>query len=285
MSGSANRAAVAERQVQRLVRGAVLATPEPDPVTVEEPLEIRIEHDGENIPLAVTMRTPGEDEDLVAGFLLSEGIIDTRADLVEVRACRELGPDGEEVENVVQVILAPSASFDPRRAQRRVATTAACGLCGRVSIDEVEVACAPLAQGVPRMATSVVLGLGKTLRAQQEAFASTGSIHATGVFDDHGVCLDLAEDVGRHNATDKVLGRALRRGEVPMTHRVLVLSGRASFEIVQKAARAGVAFVCAIGAPSSLAVDAARRFGMTLVGFATGDRFNVYSGAERITPD
>ncbi len=190
-----------------------------------------------------------------------------------------LGDDEEQRFNVVTVrTLEP---FDAGARRRVVPATAACGICGAASLEAVEVRCAPVAPG-PRVAASTLLGLPGALRAGQRVFDRTGGLHAAGLFDADGELLALREDVGRHNAVDKLVGRALLAGELPLSDRVLMLSGRAGFEIVQKAAVAGIPVVCAVSAPSSLAADAAERLGLTLVGFLRGDGFNVYAGEERI---
>lgn len=255
---------------------------ESDLVVVEEPLEIRIEHAGRNTSIAVTMRTPGDDIALATGFLFTEGIVDAPADLVEVRRCAEPGPDGEPVQNIIQVLLRPGHAFDPGRFARHVYTTSSCGLCGKASIDALDVHCTPSRPRHPRIDAAVLSALPERLRAAQRVFADTGGIHATGLFTPGGDLVDLAEDVGRHNAMDKVIGRAFAAGRTPLADHVAVVSGRLSFEIVQKAARAGIPVVAGIGAASSLAVEAATRFGMTLVGFLADDRFNVYTDAGRL---
>ncbi len=234
-----------------------------DEVAVEEPLEIRV--DGR--PLAVTMRTPGHDEELALGFLFGEGLID---------AAREAGPPADLAANTVEV--AGPLLREP--GQRSFYTTSSCGVCGKGALEEVEVSSAPLPDG-PHISRDLLASLPDGLR--QPTFERTGGLHATGLFDPQGELLIAREDVGRHNAMDKVVGRALLDGIVPLTGRVLCVSGRLSFELVQKAAVAGAPILVGVGAPSSLAVDLAGDRGMTLGGFARGGRLNVYSGAGRVT--
>jgi FdhD protein len=251
----------------------------PDPVAVEEPLEIRI---GAR-PLAIAMRTPGHDVELAAGFLYGEGFVDERADLVELRGASECG-----IENVVEVRLRDGLAVDPAR-ERAFAATSACGVCGKTSIDQLFAVGLPLLEGGrPRVATSLLESLPERMRRAQQLFARTGGIHAAALFDAEGGAFELRvlrEDVGRHNAVDKVVGERLLAGRLPLRDSLLVLSGRAGFEIVQKAARAGIPFVAAVGAPSSLALRLAERTGMTLVGFLRRGRFNLYTGSDRIADE
>jgi FdhD protein len=236
-----------------------------DEVAVEEPLEIRV--DGE--ALAVTMRTPGHDEELALGFLHGEGLIGT--------ARRPAGPTADLAANVVDV----AGPLLRRPAARRFYTTSSCGVCGRGALDEVAVH-APQASPGPVVARALLAALPERLR--QPGFARTGGLHATGLFDADGALLCVREDVGRHNAMDKVIGRALLDGMLPLTDRILCVSGRLSFELVQKAAVAGAPILVGVGAPTSLAVDLAADRRLTLAGFARGDRVNVYAGDERIAP-
>ncbi len=234
-----------------------------DVVAIEEPLEIRI--DGE--PLAVTMRTPGHDEELALGFLLSEGLI------TEVR---EAGPTDDFAGNIIEV--AGPLRKDP--GQRRFYTTSSCGVCGKGALEEVAVDSAPLPSG-PAVARTLLAALPDSL--VQPGFRRTGGLHATGLFDPDGTLLHAREDVGRHNAMDKVIGRALLDGLIPLGERVLCVSGRLSFELVQKAAVAGAPILVGVGAPSSLAIQLAADRGMTLCGFARGTRVNVYTHPERVS--
>jgi len=247
-----------------------------DRLAAEEPMEIRVSAPGgTGRAVAVTMRTPGHDFELAAGFLITERVVGAGS-VSRVAYCGDL--EGEQLYNVVTVtatgVVAPTA-------ERRTATSA-CGVCAKTRLDEVEVRCAPLGDG-PVITTEVLLGLPDALRDAQRVFAATGGLHAAGVFDTAGSALVVREDIGRHNAVDKVIGaRALAGGGPPPAETVLMVSGRAGFEIVQKAAVAGIPVLAAVSAPSSLAVSAAERLGMTLVGFLRGDGFNVYTRPERI---
>jgi FdhD protein len=236
---------------------------ERDTVAVEEPLEIRV--DGE--PLSVTMRTPGNDEELALGFLYGEGLID---------APREAGATADFAANVVEV--AGPLRRDP--GARRFYTTSSCGVCGKGALEEVAVASDPLPPG-PRVERSLLADLPERLR--QPGFERTGGLHATGLFDPSGELLAVREDIGRHNAIDKVVGAALLQGWLPLHERLLCVSGRLSFELVQKAAVAGCPILVGVGAPSSLAIELAADRGITLAGFARGGRANVYAGSERIS--
>jgi FdhD protein len=233
-----------------------------DEVAVEEPLEIRV--DGE--PIAVTMRTPGDDGELALGFLFGEGLIE---------GPREAGPPADLAANAIEV--AGPLARDP--AARRFYTTSSCGVCGKGALEEVAVA-APDLTGGPTIARSLLAELPD--RLAQPAFERTGGLHATGLFDAAGELSFAREDVGRHNAMDKVIGRALLGGLVPLSERVLCVSGRLAFELVQKAAVAGCPILVGVGAPTSLAIELARDRGMTLCGFARGGHVNVYAGAERV---
>jgi FdhD protein len=233
-----------------------------DAVAVEEPLEIRVD----GAPLAVTMRTPGEDEELALGFLYGEGLID---------APRRVGPPPDLPANVVDV--EGPLLRDP--GERRFYTTSSCGVCGKGAMEQVAVHCAPLPDG-PVLPRELLADLPERLR--QPTFERTGGLHATGLFDADGRLMLIREDVGRHNAMDKVVGRALLEGRLPLHDHVLCVSGRQSFELVQKAAVAGVPVLVGVGAPSSLAIRLAQDRGMTLCGFARGGRVNVYTGAERV---
>jgi FdhD protein len=250
-----------------------------DSLATEEPMEIRLDAPGmEQRQVAVTMRTPGNDFELAAGFLHTEGLIAATGDVRSVRYCSV--PREEQQYNVVTVDLA--RPYDVGMLQRNFYTTSSCGICGKASLDSISVRCAPVADG-PGVSEAVIVELPGRLREAQRLFDRTGGLHAAGLFDAEGGLLELREDVGRHNAVDKLVGHALLAGALPLSDRVLMVSGRLSFEIVQKAAVAGIPVVCAVSAPSSLAVSAGRRFGMTLVGFLRGRRFNIYTGAERIT--
>ncbi len=257
-----------------------------DVVTVEEPLEMRLVHGpaGQRVErsVAVTMRTPGDDVALVLGFLHGEGVLRT---IDEVTAVDRGGaPDGDDgAANVVRVALAPTAVFDADALTRNVYTTSSCGVCGKASIDAVRVQIPDYAGRDSFAIDDRTLGaLPERLRQEQEAFAHTGGLHASGTFDADGRIDAVAEDVGRHNALDKLLGGYLSRGTLPLTGHGLIFSGRASFELVQKAAMAGCPFVAAIGPPSSLAVELAAEQRMTLVGFLREHRFNIYTMPHRV---
>lgn len=257
-----------------------------DELAVEEPLEIRLAWGAgarrAQRSLAVTMRTPGDDVSLAVGFLVSEGIVRSRADYVEAAHC---GPAVREdgTSNVVKIALAPHVDVDWPAVERHVYTTSSCGVCGKTSLEAVRTASPHRAvPGTPRVAARILHGLPDALRAAQASFARTGGLHAAGLFEPDGTLALAREDVGRHNAVDKVVGDAVRAGTLPLADRVLLVSGRASFELVQKAVMAGVPLLAAVGAPSSLAVELAREQALTLVGFVRDDRFNVYAGAERI---
>jgi FdhD protein len=250
-----------------------------DRLAGEEPLEIRAAGPGqEAVRVAVTMRTPGNDFELAAGFLHSEGLLRSPLELAEIKYCTDVEL-GEQAYNVVTVHL--RRPFDAGLVQRNFGVTSACGVCGKASIDSIEVASEPLPGG-PVVPADVVGSLPERLRTAQRTFERTGGLHATGLFTAEGELTLVREDVGRHNALDKVIGNRMLEGATPLGSSVALVSGRASFELVQKAAVAGIPVLCAVGAPSSLAVDAARRLGMTLVGFLREERFNVYAGAARI---
>jgi FdhD protein len=250
-----------ERDATRMMR-TVERDGEPDQVAVEEPLEIRV--DGE--PIAVTMRTPGDDEELALGFLYGEDLID---------GPRAAGPPADLAANTVEV--AGPMLRDP--GARRFYTTSSCGVCGKGALEEVAVA-APTLGGGPRVDRALLAALPD--RLAQPAFARTGGLHATGLFSSGGELVCAREDVGRHNALDKVVGWALREGRVPLSDSILCVSGRLAFELVQKAAVAGCPILVGVGAPTSLAVELARDRGMTLAGFAREAHVNVYAGAERV---
>jgi FdhD protein len=256
-----------------------------DELATEEPMEIRVHGPGqEPVPVAVTMRTPGNDFELAVGLCLTDGIIDGQADVDTVAYC--LAPDPsrpagkpEQQYNIVTVRLRRPVADGVR--ERRYLATSACGVCGKAALDEVEVRCAPVAGG-PCVPASVVRKLPELLAARQQVFDRTGGLHAAARFTAGGELIEVREDVGRHNALDKLVGHALLDGVLPLGDDVLLVSGRLSFELVQKAAIAGIPVLCAVSAPSSLAVAAAERFGQTVVGFVRGERFNVYSHRERI---
>ena len=274
------RVTVRRRVVRWRADGADISrTERVDSLAVEEPLEVRHRAD----VLTVTMRTPGDDLDLVAGWLVAEGLVRTSGDLVSASFCPGLDADGHQTYNVVEVVLAESAGDSAGRRRSDAFTTSACGVCGAASIDAVRVHSTHDVSADPvEVPLDVLLSLPAKLRAGQKVFARTGGLHAAGLFTADGEPVCVREDVGRHNAVDKVVGWALREGRLPLRGHVLQVSGRASFELVQKAALAGVPVLSAVSAPSSLAVDVAQRFGVTLVGFLRDRRANVYSSADRI---
>jgi len=243
-------------------------------------MEIRVEGAGqEAVQVAVTMRTPGGDFELAAGFLFTEGLIRGHDDVARVSYCEELEAEQQQY-NVVTVELTRPFDADALK-QRSFFSNSSCGVCGKASLEDIEVRCAPVAPG-PVVARDPIVSLPDRLRKAQRVFEQTGGLHAAGLFDAKGTLLGLREDVGRHNAVDKLVGDALLAGGLPLSDRILQVSGRVSFEIVQKAAVAGIPIVSAVSAPSSLAVEAADRLGMTVVGFVREGRFNVYSHPERV---
>ncbi len=255
-----------------------------DELATEEPLEVRVltrQADGwVHHRVAVTLRTPGHDFELAAGFLYTEGVVPDRHAIVRIAYCTD--PDEPQQYNVVNVYLAPGVPFDPERLSRHVYTTSSCGICGKAALELVRAVCPRPPVGDLRLAPDFFRDLPDVLRASQRIFARTGGLHASALFDATGRLLLLREDVGRHNAMDKLVGALLLEGRLPASNTVVLVSGRASFELVQKALLAGIPVLAAVGAPTSLAVDLAREFGMTLVGFLRDGGFNVYTGAERI---
>lgn len=263
----------ARRRMRRITSSGEIIRP--DTLAVEEPLEIRVR--GES--LTVTMRTPGHDIDLVHGFLFGETLIAEAADIHTARYCAGTDEEGHNTYNVLDVGLhAPIAL-----PTRPFLTTGACGLCGRTALDEVRLRTRhPLPPPQPLLDAGVLAALPDTLRSRQSVFDATGGLHAAGLFTTEGTVLAVREDIGRHNAVDKVIGWALREHRIPATDLVLVVSGRASFELAQKAVLAGIPVLAAVSAPSSLAVDLAAESGLTLAGFVRGDTMNIYTHPERI---
>ena len=251
----------------------------PDTLVVEEPLEIRVRGSA----LAVTMRTPGDDMDLAAGFLVSEGVVRAADDVRAIRYCAGAVEGDVNTYNVLDVDLADDVASPDPSLERAFYTTSSCGLCGKASLDAVRTASTWAVADDPVLVSMKVLAaLPDRLREAQRVFEKTGGVHAAGLFTTDGELLCLREDVGRHNAVDKVVGWALRDGRLPLRGTVLLVSGRASFELTQKAWMAGIPVLAAVSAPSSLAVDLATEAGMTLVGFLRGETMNVYAGAHRI---
>ena len=259
------------------VRGESLEVRD-DRVVGEAPLEIRAAGPRQDpVPVAVTMRTPGHEAELAIGFLTSEGLLEGNA-VVSTSA----GDPAILNQPDDTILVRLSKAFDDRAvSERHFVATASCGICGKASIDEVAIRAAPIPSG-PVISRTVVLALPNLLRAAQRAFDETGGLHAAGLFSPRGELVGIREDVGRHNALDKLIGSQVLAGEMPLHQRILMVSGRVSFEIVQKAAVAGVPIVCAVSAPSDLAIETAERLGVTLVGFLRGDAFNVYSHDGRI---
>lgn len=268
-------------QRRRIVRYSVDGGPRvrEETMAAEEPLEIRM---GGRV-FSVTMRTPGDDFDLVAGFLVSEGIIAGTDDLPSLRFCAGEDEDGRQTFNVVEAQLGPGAIIPDPSLDRHVYTSSSCGICGTASIDAVsKTSRFSLDAESGAIAVHTLLGLSDTLREHQVLFGKTGGVHAAGLFDTDGNLLCLREDVGRHNAVDKVVGWALREGKLPLGETILQVSGRASFELVQKAYLAGIPVLSAVSAPSSLAVDLADQAGLTLAAFARGSSVNIYTHPGRI---
>ena len=251
----------------------------PDTLVAEDPFEIRVG----GRALAVTMRTPGHDIDLAHGFLATEGVITAARDVAVARYCEGVDANGANTYNVLDITLAEGVAAPAAGLERNFYTTSSCGVCGKASIDSVRTSTRfPVAADLCVVARAVLAGLPDALRAAQQVFDRTGGLHAAGLFTAAGELLCLREDVGRHNAVDKVVGWALREGRLPLRATVLLVSGRASFELTQKALMAGIPVLAAVSAPSTLAVDLAEESGMTLVGFLRGDSMNVYAGTQRV---
>ncbi|MGH9301670.1 MAG: formate dehydrogenase accessory sulfurtransferase FdhD, partial [Acidimicrobiales bacterium] len=267
-----------ERLVQRRLLGSE-PTRQPDVLAVEEPLELRIH----GRSLAVTMRTPGDDFDLAAGFLVSEGVVAGSEELASMRYCAGTEDDGINRYNLLDLVLAPGVAPPAPGVERAFLTTSSCGLCGKATIDAVRTRSRfDLEADATRVDPAWIAGLPEQLRAAQAVFEKTGGLHGAALFDaTSGELLAIREDVGRHNAVDKVIGWAFRQGRLPLKATVLLVSGRASFELVQKAYMAGIPFLAAVSAPSSLAVDLALESGMTLIGFLRSPSMVVYSGERR----
>ncbi|GAB3653058.1 formate dehydrogenase accessory sulfurtransferase FdhD [Glycomyces tarimensis] len=248
-------------------------------LVVEEPLELRV--GGES--LMVTMRTPGDDFDLAAGFLVSEGVVTKAHELATMRFCAGTDEHGEQTYNLLDLALAPGVAPPTPAARRATTTTSACGICGKTSLDNVRTKSAwAVADDPVRIKADTLFALPERLRAAQRLFDKTGGLHAAGLFTADGELLVSREDVGRHNAVDKVIGWALRENFLPLRNTVLMVSGRASFELVQKAVMAGIPVLAAVSAPSSLAVDLANESGLTLAGFLRGEAVNLYARADRV---
>lgn len=254
-----------------------------DLLAVEEPLEIRLGfHANGNLahrPISITMRTPGHDAELAAGFLFTEGIISRADQITEIKHCGK--PDSPGFQNTIRVDLIGNTPVDLRKLERHFYTTSSCGVCGKSSIEALETG-ARKVQSSFKFPAALISALPETLRAAQSVFERTGGLHASALFDAAGNLLIAREDVGRHNALDKVIGAKFLAGEIPPANSLLLVSGRASFELAQKAVMAGIPILAAVGSPSSLAVELAKEFNLTLLGFVRDGRFNIYCGAERI---
>jgi FdhD protein len=259
--------------VQRAIEDRIETTS--DVVAVEEPLEIRVASEGAPpVTVSLTMRTPGDDAELAVGYLFTEGVIRQREEIIGIYPCRS---------GAIRVELASESARDLSRLDRHSYTSSSCGACGKRSTDALRATPAwPLRRDEPIVDAALVRALPEALREAQLIFAATGGLHASALFDLDGRLITLREDVGRHNALDKVIGAELSAGRLPAHERILIVSGRVSFELVQKALMAGIPIIAAIGAPSSLAVELAREARMTLLGFVRAERFNVYAGAERL---
>ncbi|MCL6435724.1 MAG: formate dehydrogenase accessory sulfurtransferase FdhD [Leptolyngbyaceae cyanobacterium HOT.MB2.61] len=251
-----------------------------DQLATEEPLEIRLAESRRVI--AITMRTPGADLELAAGFLYSEGIIQQRQDIRRISYCIDPSVDGKQRYNTLNVELREDLVPNLQPLERHFYTTSACGICGKTSLESLKIRCDKISAADPIVPATVLYSLSEQLQTAQGIFRATGGLHAAALFSAEGKLLMLQEDVGRHNALDKLIGAALLTGELPLANHIVMVSGRASFEIMQKCLAARVGIVCSVSAPSSLAVALAREFDMTLVGFLRGERFNIYAGKERI---
>ena len=261
----------------------------PDTLAVEEPLEIRLEYGPENQrqqkSISITMRTPGSDFDLALGFLFTEGLIDKKSDVLNIDYC---GPVLKHLghSNIVKIKLAPGVGLQLGSLDRNFYTTSSCGVCGKASIEALQTkniySALSQSENSFKIDKNILSSLPEKLRSSQEVFESTGGLHASGLFDSQGELFALREDVGRHNALDKLIGHCFQQSRLPLQSSILMLSGRISFELVQKASMAAIPFIAAVGAPSSLALELAQEMKITLVGFLRQGRFNVYSGAQRI---
>ncbi len=281
------RAGVAQRPTSR-TRTRVRVVQEGDERTrsdylaTEEPLEIRLRHEDRVTTAAVTMRTPGADFELAAGFLAGEGIVAANDDIKRISYCTDRDLDGIQRYNIVNVDLARPPRSPLDHLERHFIMTSACGVCGKASLDALDQRClTPLPFG-PEVDADMLLRLPDAMREAQGGFEATGGLHAAALFDADGALVALREDVGRHNALDKLIGWALLAGRLPLDRHLILVSGRSSFELAQKTVSAGAPILCSVSAPSSLAVDLAERFGLTLVGFLRDRRFNVYTHAQRV---
>jgi FdhD protein len=272
------RPTASRKGVVRRYRRDGLTSPKSEVLATEEPFEIRLNAEGQEIKATITMRTPGNDFELAVGFLYAESVLAGKQDLFAVRYCQ---PIDEQQYNVVTVDLRGPMP-DTATLDRNFYSNSGCGVCGKASLDQLAITgVPPLGEG-PKVSSELILSLPGRLSGGQKLFAKTGGVHAAALFDAEGDLLAVREDVGRHNALDKLVGWALLQDRLPLTDHVILVSGRASFELVQKALRAGAGMMCAVSAPSTLAADLAARFGMTLVGFLRDESFNVYTGEQRV---
>jgi FdhD protein len=268
----------AKTQVWRVEDG--VSRSRSDQLATEEPLEIRLINPKRTV--AITMRTPGADFELAAGFLYSEGIVSQRQDIRRLQYCVDPKVDGEQRYNIVNVELQPGLEPDFQPLERHFFITSACGVCGKTSLEALKIRCEAIAAQTPVVPAEIIYRLSAQLRAAQGVFQATGGLHAAALFNTEGELLALQEDVGRHNALDKLIGTAFLGDNLPLDHHIVLVSGRASFEIMQKCLAAKISIVCAVSAPSSLAASLAQEFNMTLIGFLRDRRFNIYAGKERI---
>ncbi|CAN5300080.1 formate dehydrogenase accessory sulfurtransferase FdhD [soil metagenome] len=272
-----------EARIQKVSANKQVTT-EIDNLAVEEPLEIRLgfyKHNNfSHKALSITMRTPGNDFELAAGFLFTEGILQSKNQISNIKHCGKF-PNNQ---NTIRIDLAENTKIEFKKLERNFYTTSSCGVCGKSSLDALKIAGAVKIKNAiqPQVSTEIIHFLPEKLAAHQTVFAQTGGLHAAALFDLSGDLINLMEDVGRHNAVDKLIGRQFLSGNLPLSDKILFLSGRASFELVQKAVMARIPIICAVGAPSSLAVEAAKEFNLTLLGFVREERFNIYCGDERL---
>jgi len=274
------------KTISRLRCGSGEPVEAPDQVAVEEPLEIRIGYIKNGKPthksISITMRTPGDDFELAAGFLYTEGIIKSNEQIRQIKHCGVSTKQGI-YDNTVRVDLRADVVIDFKKLERHFYTSSSCGVCGKTSIEALQTGvCSLTERSFPVFAAETIHKLPDILRSNQNVFDRTGGLHAAALFNTAGEMMSLREDVGRHNAVDKLIGAQFLAGETPISDKLLLVSGRASFELVQKALMAGIPILAAVGAPSSLAVELARAYGMTVLGFVRDQRFNIYCGAERI---
>ena len=251
-----------------------------DYLATEEPLQIRLENP--KYTLAITMRTPGADFDLAAGFLYSEGVVNKKEDIEKINYCLDRDLETEQRYNIVNISLKPGLLTNLPSLQRHFFTTSACGVCGKANIESLKLKGYPKITSNLIITSQIIYNLSDKLRQAQGIFTATGGLHAAALFNNEGQLLKLREDVGRHNALDKLIGSAFLTDELPLNNSIVMVSGRSSFELVQKSIVAGVPILCSVSAPSSLAVSLAQEFDLTLIGFLRGEKFNIYSGTKRI---